>query len=155
RARRGSGPSSEPSRGHPEAPVPEILIELLAPPFGPAPLLGQLLEPLALLAAAPVIEHLDPLGAGQLLGEEAIQVGLRARHDEQVAELGHFLLGLLAPGPHAELVERLLRLRPVSPGACAVALPFLERGQAQEAGRDEGPQPELAGRAQRLFVPRA
>jgi len=76
-----------PSRGHPEAPVTEALIELLAAPLGAPPLFGQLLGPLALLPAAPIEEHPDLLGAGELLSKEVVQIGLRARHDEEVAEL--------------------------------------------------------------------
>src|SRR5262249_32880840 len=78
----------------------------------PRPLFGELLEPLALLPAAPIEEHPDLLGARELLREEVVQVGLRARHDEKMAELGDFALGMLAPRAHVELGEHLLRLRP-------------------------------------------
>ena len=51
-----------PPRRHREAPVAEVLVELLAPPPGAA-LLGQLVAALALLAIAPVEQDADLLGA--------------------------------------------------------------------------------------------
>src|SRR5437899_5292576 len=147
-----SARSSDPSRGHPEAPVADVLVQLLTAALGAPALLRQLLEPVALFAAPPIEEHPDPLGSRQLLSQEVVQVGMRARHDEEVTELGHLLFGLLSSGAHVELVEDSL-------GLCAGAWrprrhPAARRegAAAQHAGRDERAKPQRFGEAQRLFV---
>jgi len=140
---------------HGEAPVAEVLVELLAPPLGAPALLGQIVEALALLAAAPVEQDADLLGAHQLLRQEVVEVGLRAGHDEEVAELGHLLFSLLLPRAHVQLVEDLLG-RPAPPrGRRLVARQEVERAQARLARRYERLQPELLGQPHRGRIPLA
>src|SRR5205807_4326194 len=115
-----------PVAGPPRSPVAEVLVQLFTATLGAPALLRQLLEPLALLAAPPIEEHPDPLGSRELLSQEVVQVGLRARHDEEVTELGHLLLGVLSSGAHVELVEDPLRLCPPPHGVLAVTQPRRE-----------------------------
>src|SRR5437867_7908844 len=138
--------------GDGEAPVAEVLIDLVLAALAVLRLLARRAILVAKLALAPVENDPHPRVAGELLGEELVQLGVRGRHDEEVPELRQLGRGAVLPDADPELVEECLpggsvgfRLRPA-------ARPGVRGTEAEVGPADEGAHAQLLGEPERRLV---
>src|SRR2546423_765661 len=104
------------------------------------------------LALTPVEDPLEPTRARELVREEVVEVGVRPRHDEEVAELGHLGLTRLPPRAHVERVEERLAGRAVLAGGGPVAEGRAEPTGGQVCLGEERSEPELPRERERRGV---